>query len=433
MICFENGKAIYSNQFIPSTRFIVEKELGEQFFPTLGEYDGLAGFAKILFHVPMVREKVDDLKTVLPPNTSCLMYQDKFYCLNEGNLPFECRIHPDGRLEAVGFERFDNTLDYPVSAHPRVDHNGDLLFHSYTSNQELIEKHGNLKVGTYSAENKRVESYFCPTSETYISFAHNLLFTENYKIVYDCSVHFDPKAMFDGGSYFRTNPDYNLRWGLIPKASSSKDDVIWIDTGKPGGIVHPLNSWEEEDGTVVIWTPLCDNLELDLDTDDINTFNMVEFRINPKTREITKEVIDDTVNIEFSAIQTMGKLTRFGYTAIQDPSTPGEGSFTGFCVWDMVERKLSAKVYYGENEVGGEPIFVPHGDIKAYVGVYTYHLVEDQTYFLLYDGETTELVARLKMPFRVPFGFHGIWVSGEELQSHFDYHKDRVSSLAKEK
>ena len=49
-------------------------------------------------------------------------------------------LSPDvrGKIEPVGFQFFNRTLNYPVSAHPRIDHNGDLLFHSYSVNGESL-------------------------------------------------------------------------------------------------------------------------------------------------------------------------------------------------------------------------------------------------------------------------------------------------------
>jgi 9-cis-epoxycarotenoid dioxygenase len=423
----EDGRAFYTNQYVPCPRYQVEQEMGEDFFPTLGEYTGILGFMKILIGPTMVKQKLGKNYgiTALSPNTNTLMHRNKFYCLNEGNVPFECKILDDGRLEAVGFEFFDDVLDYPVSAHPRIDDNGDLLFHSYTTAPESLARDGTMKVGRFSAETGKVENYFSPTNKTHISFAHNLLFTKSHMIVYDCSVHFDAAAMFNGGSFFRTNPDYNLLFGVMPKTATSADNVTWFDTGAPGGIVHPLNSWEEEDGTIVIWTPFCDNLIVDLETEEINKFCMVEFRLNPKTGEVTKELIDDSVNIEFCVVPKMGSFVRFGYTAIQDPSTPGEGSFAGFCVWDMLERKLHSKVLY--DGYGGEPTIIVESSSeddknagRVYVGVYVQK--GDDTYFDLYDGETTELVAKLKMPARVPYGFHGLYITGDELRNHIQHH-----------
>ncbi|KAL7453774.1 hypothetical protein ACHAWC_005411 [Mediolabrus comicus] len=419
----QNGRATYTNQFVPSARYKIEKQLGEEYFATLGEFKGFPGLIKAVISYSLARDYISDLNTVAPPNTSCLMYNNKFYCLNEGNIPLECKLLPDGRLEYIGYETFNSVLDFPISAHPRIDNKGDLLFHSYTTNVETIEEQGTMKVGRYCSEQQKIVSYFVPTEDkSYVSFAHNLIFTDNYSIIWDCSVHFDTTAMFEGGSYFKTKPEFNLRFGIVPKYATSKEETVWIDTGGPGAIVHPLNSWEEEDGTIVIWTPFCEDLNLDLDTDEINTFLMMEYRLDPSTGTvIDRQTIDSNMNVEFSVVATMGKKVRYGYTAIQCQSTPGEGTFSGFCIWDMGERRMHKAIYYQDGEVGGEPIVIKD-DVsrKEYVGVYTC-LFEDQTYFVLFDGENGEEVTRLKMPHRVPFGFHGLWLSGEELSGHHSH------------
>lgn len=416
-------QAWYTNQFVPSIRYQIEQELNEEYFPTLGEYDGVWGLMKILFHPTMVRRRVPDLNTVLPPNTNVFMFENRLYCLNEGNLPFEVVLRPNGTLKPVGYESFGGLLDYPVSAHPRLDiDNNKLLFHSYTTNTDLIERDGTMKVGIYDGNTQQLDMYFVPTAEKYVSFAHGLMHTKHYMILWDCNVHFDPRGMFDGGSFFRFKPDYNLRFGIIPRNATGADDVMWIDTGHPAAVVHPLNAWEDEtDGTIVMWTPRCENLVIDLESDDVNRFNMVEYRFDPFAGTSNMTVIDDTVNIEFSVSPALGKFTRYAYTAIQDPSTPGEGSFSGFCTWDMQERTFQA-TYYDKNEVGGEPMVAQTPDGDVFVGTYLFNMVNETSYFVLYDGTTNDLVCRLKMPYRVPFGFHGQWLSREELQGHFEHH-----------
>ena len=127
-----------------------------------------------------------------PPNTNVLMYDDRFYCLNEANLPFECHLLPDGTLKPVGYETFGGLIDYPISAHPQINANNDLVFHSYTTNQELIDRDGTMKVGVYSASSKELKSYFVPNDgKDHVSFAHGLTYTNNFAILWDCSVHFD--------------------------------------------------------------------------------------------------------------------------------------------------------------------------------------------------------------------------------------------------
>ena len=423
----ENGKATYTNQFVPSIRYQVEEELQDEFFPTLGEYTGIWGLLKIIFHPDMVKQRVPNLMTISPPNTNVLMYNKRFYCLNEANLPFECQLLPDGTLKAVGYETFGGLLNYPVSAHPRIHTNGnDLLFHSYTTNTDLIERDGTMKVGRYSAKTNTLASYFVPnTRKDYISFAHGLMNTENFMIVWDCSVHFDVGGMFDGRSFFRTKSNYNLRFGVIPITATTKEEVIWMDTGKQGAIVHPINAWEDKDGTIVMWTPYCENLVIDLETDNFNKFNVVEFRMNPKTGKVSKKVIDNSMNVEFSVVRQTGTFTRYGYTAIQDGSI-----FVGLCIWDMTERSYKA-IYFPNHEAGGEPIVAwDKENDQTFVGTYTFNMKENQSYFVLYDGETGKLVCRLKMPSRIPYGFHGQWISGDDLRIHFEHHNQQQSKHA---
>ena len=60
----KNGNASYTNQFIPSPLFSIERELGEEYFPTIGEYTGMVGLMKLTFHSRLVKEKIEDLLTV---------------------------------------------------------------------------------------------------------------------------------------------------------------------------------------------------------------------------------------------------------------------------------------------------------------------------------------------------------------------------------
>ena len=77
---------------------------------------------------------------------------------------------------------------------------------------------------------------------------------------------------------------------------------------------------------------------------------------------------------------------------------------------------LRAKSQTDDNDNGTEEEIV-------YVGSYVYNELDNRSYFLLFHGETNEQVCRLKMPSRVPFGFHGQFFSSDEFASHFQYHE----------
>ena len=284
--------------------------------------------------------------------------------------------------------------------------------------------------------------------------------------------------MFYGGSFFKSTK-HSLKFGVIPKNTPnlSRDDVIWIDSNESGAIVHPLHAWEEveenyQDGELVssrtiikLWSPFSKDLELDLNK--ANMFHMVEYSIDVQSKSVKREIIDDTINSEFSvmphrakprspfvAAPSFASLTamnevkvandetvqsttkkystlsyddRFGFTAILGD----QGHFIGYAKWDFVRRRLDKTVYYGKEEIGGEPTVVRTADNKIYIGCYTYNEQESQSSFISYNGDG-EKVCRLKMPHRVPYGFHGQFISGEDLEKHFEYHENRPSSELKD-
>ena len=63
-LMFKDGKATYTNQYIPSPRFQIEQELDEEYFPTIGEYFGLIGLIKVLLGKHLVKAKIEDDKMV---------------------------------------------------------------------------------------------------------------------------------------------------------------------------------------------------------------------------------------------------------------------------------------------------------------------------------------------------------------------------------
>jgi hypothetical protein len=138
------------------------------------------------------------------------------------------------------------------------------------------------------------------------------------------------------------------------------------------------------------------------------------------TRDCASQKVKSTLSIH----------DRYGFSAIFGD----KGHFIGYAKWDLVSRCLHSTVYYADNELGGEPMVVraknqAEGNVSGaeegvvYVGSYVYNEEENQSYFILFDGETNKQVCRLKMPSRVPFGFHGKFITDDEFTSHFQYHE----------
>ncbi|KAI2494048.1 oxidoreductase [Fragilaria crotonensis] len=414
---FKGGKATYSNQFIHTPRYVTEKNYSKDYFLRFGELIGITGLLKTVLVEP-VKTKAHGMNVLTSgtANTDTVMFNNRFYLLNEGNLPFEANLNDDGSIESLGFSTFGGVLDYPVSAHPKVDFaTNSLLFHSYTADPQLMKEHGAFKVGELLA-NGTVRNYR-GIQKNHTSFAHDMMITENWMVLYDSSVHFDISQMFEGKSVFTWKEHSNLEILLVSRLTG---EVKTFNVGSPRGMVHMVNAWEESDGTVVLWAPVGDHLDLELEA-GTNFFYMSELRMNPVTGSVSIERIDTEHNQEFCNVRRdfYGRFARYGLAGILD-SKSQDGLFRGFIIWDMLEKKAIKIVNYAKDEFGGEPVLLAKPNTTDsrdfYVGNFLYNNANGKSSFVLYDEEA--LVLRLDMPHRVPFGFHGKWIPEEVLQSH---------------
>jgi carotenoid cleavage dioxygenase len=450
----KDGAAFYTNMYIPTPKYELEKKAGEQIFDTIASLTGFTGLIKALFFSwAMPRAHGLSALEVGAANTNVIMYQNKFYCLFEASLPFEVRLTDRGEVFGIGYETLGGALNFPVSAHPKKDDvTGDLLFHGYTAQPDLQKRDGAIKMGEVSGETGTLLFYrgmrlAPPATDKDVPFAHDMTFTENWIIAVDSSVHFDPAAIFTPDSdffTFRENANFSL--GLLPRRrNAALGDVQWLEFDSPHVLIHTLNAWEEADGTVVVWAPLGNNFSLTVDRkSNGNVFHMAELRMHPMTKIVTKEWIDTQNNVEFPRIrdECLGRsLCQYGYAGIMaEGEETGDGMFVGFVIYDLKRKSVHSTVRFPEGEFGGEPVVIPKPrsadtqdpSNKVYIGTFVFNVVDQASYVLLYDGETTshEPIARVLIPHRVPYGFHGGWVEESELRAHLEYHEKHLMADA---
>ncbi len=82
---------------------------------------------------------------------------------------------------------------------------------------------------------------------------------------------------------------------------------------------------------------------------------------------------------------------------------------------------MAGHLLHGGARLGGEAVFVPRpggtAEDDGYLMTYVTNTQTKASELVLYDAATMspKPVARLRMPHTVPFGFHGGWVSAEQL------------------
>jgi carotenoid cleavage dioxygenase len=66
--------------------------------------------------------------------------------------------------------------------------------------------------------------------------------------------------------------------------------------------------------------------------------------------------------------------------------------------------------------MGAEPVFIPSenqtSEDEGYLMTYVYDRATDKSNLMIFNAQDINLgpIAQIKLPQRVPFGFHGSWV-----------------------
>lgn len=429
----KNGKAFYHNAYLATPRLQFEKKRGHAFFQRIGEMTGFSGLAKVLLLDKAKGAGLGPFE-VGQANTALSMLPDgRLWALHEGSWPFEFKVSERGEVSSIGTETASGLLTTSVSAHPKVDRRTeDIFFHAYMMDGGADRK-TYLAYGHFDKDVK-LQEYFPLMNVSGPSFSHDMLLSEHYTIIMDTSIRFSPEKMVSGGSIFSFDSKHRARIAVVPRTAKSSTEVRWFETPVATGWVHPLHAWEENNGkTLVLWAPLA--MEANRTGGVIegccDLWHVGEIRIDLETGTVTMDIVDKAgaYHGEFSRIRDdlIGQgAVRFGFTGASDRETKEDFDFIGFTKWDFQERKAAKELFFEKGWIGGEPIFIPKvkesGDRSddGYLANFLYGSDANSTDFALFDARTMspEPVVRLRVPKRVPVGFHGTWVTRNQLDKH---------------
>ena len=339
------------------------------------------------------------------PNTNVGGFAGRTWAMVEAG---GCPVELTDELETVGYNDFFGTLPGAFSAHPKYDPvTGELHAMTYAWAQ-WFDHIQYVRVGADGRVNRTVD---IPLPG--MSMVHDMSLTERYAVVYDQPVLVDLDMAFAGRFPFRWNDDYGNRVGLLPREGTA-DDIVWVDV-PVGYVFHPMNAYDTPDGHVVLDVCFYDRM---MSNDLLGPFGdslprLVRWEIDPVRRTTSVTTIDEGVN-EFP--RHRGSLTgrpyRYGYCAQPDPLTMH---------WPTVKHDLltgARQVFdHGPGRAAGEPVFVARpgstDEDDGWLVMFVHDGTDESAEFAVLDARDLGrgYVARVKLPQRVPFGFHGNWVA----------------------
>jgi carotenoid cleavage dioxygenase len=394
-IALRDGRASYRNRWVMSDGLKEERAAGEALYPGLLEISPSEA----------PRFKVT-------ANTNIVYHAGKLLALVEASLPTQLAA---ATLETVGLYDFGGKFSGPMTAHPKMDPDtGEMLFFGYSPFPPFLQYH----VADRSGALVRSEVI----DVAWPSMIHDFAVTKDYVIFILCPLVFSFENLAATGKLFSWEPERGTRIGVMPR-NGGNADVRWFETDA-SYVFHPMNAYAE-DGAIILDVARYNSLRFmqpdaarDPSIGDQDAARLHRWRIDLRPGGgITSTPLDDT-SCEFPRVdeRRLGHKHRFGYLAATGPEeTERRPVWTAIRKYDL-ERGTNVERRFGAGNGVGEPLFVPrHAGAEEDDG-YVLALVYDQTRnasdFYILDARDIagDPIAQVRIPNRVPYGFHGNWV-----------------------
>lgn len=347
-------------------------------------------------------------------NTALVWHDGRLLALWEGGDPHQIELPS---LETVGPYTYENQLASAFTAHPKVDVvTGEMMFFGYSP-----VKPPHLHYSVVSAQGKllRTEPIDLPVGV----MMHDFAITEHYTIFMDLPLTFRWERMKRGEPALMFESELPSRFGILPRHGNNSS-IRWFES-PACYMFHTLNAYESTDEVVLIGCHMHGTTVLDASTasrdSKSNIPHLHRWRFNLSTGIVIDGPLDD-IPSEFPRVneQHLGRPTRYGYTARTAASSMP--LFDGLLKYDLFTGS-SQYHSFGPGRYGGEGVFVPKPGATAeddgWLLTFVYDEVEKTSELVLVNAidMTSEPVARIIIPTRVPYGFHGTWIPQAQMSS----------------
>lgn len=387
----QGGKASYRNRYVRTEGLEEERKAGKAVYPGL-------------LDVPDLKKLAAGQQTHKnAANTALVWYNGQLLALWEGGSPHAVRAPS---LETVGPYTFANKLRHACTAHPKIDPaTGEFHFFGYQPVKPYVR---------YSvADSKGVLMRTTPIDIPQPVMMHDFAITEKHTLFLDLPVTFSLTRLLAGQPILGFEPKNGARVGVMPR-SGKGGEVKWF-TVSSCYVFHVLNAYDDGDEVVLLACRMPSFPTEITPPEKLSEKEMKEsgailyrWRFDLKTGGVKEQALDD-VAADFPRVNEAltGRKTQFGYlTTLR---------------WDaLVKHDLDkGKVVrheLGKGRYGGEGVYVPRpggkGEDDGWLVTYVFDQATNKSEMVVVEARdfTAKPVARVMLPARVPFGFHGTWL-----------------------
>jgi carotenoid cleavage dioxygenase len=314
-------------------------------------------------------------------------------------------------LEAQCYSPLDGTLNSAFSGHPHRDpRTGEHHAIAYDGNVWDAVRHV-----VVSASGTVVRDV--PIAVKHGPCIHDCAFTARFVIVLDLPVTFSIRAVLGGHVFpYRWNPAHRARVGLLPRQGDGA--IIWCDV-EACFVFHVANAFDNDDGQVVLDVIAYPKMFAS-GASTLDALGRLErWTVDPSTHRVSRRVIDTTPQ-EFPRIdeRRFGQSYRYVYTVSVPPDgNPQLAGATRLYKHD-VETGGRRVHEFGEDHRPGEFMFVPAtaaaDEDEGWLVGFVVNTADETTDLAILDARAFEAppIATVRLPHRIPPGFHGNWFPG---------------------
>jgi carotenoid cleavage dioxygenase len=327
-------------------------------------------------------------------NTHVIEHAGRILALVEAGLPMEV----DRELASIGLFDFDGRVDTPVAAHPkRCPVSGELHFYGYQHAPPYLTYYVADAAGTVV----RREAIDIGGA----SYMHDFALTERHAIFFDTPVRMTSDWGGAAPMPFAWSDRHQARIVVVPRAGGA---ARFFDI-EPGQLLHTANAYEQG-GRIVIEAGRARRY-------DTPPFFLYRWEVDLASGRVNEQTLDDRI-VEFPRIdeRRVGLRHRYVYM-VEMRFVDGKPAGSQLRRYDTATG-ASVASSLGPAQVPGECVFVPRSpgadEDDGYLLSIVYNSARGGSDLVVLDARAIDgaPIARVRLPHRVPFGFHGSFVPG---------------------
>jgi len=345
-------------------------------------------------------------------NVSLVHHAGKLLSLGEVGFPYEIRPRD---LSTVGAYDYNRRLRGNMTAHPKIDPaTGTMHFFGYNFEEPYLLYH------VADAQGTLVSSQAVDVKAS--TMIHDFAITDRDVIFWEMPVLFDMQLAIKMVSEKHSlvmpyvwKPAYGARLGVMPLGGPASA-IRWVEI-EPCYVFHGMNAWREGDDVVL---DVCRLPEVFGRSSLLPPSRLHRWRIGTGGSHLT---FHDEVRSELAADlpsidrRHAGRAYQHGWRV--EARSTDDNVVLGAAV--HIDARTGAETRWapGEQFESGEWFFVPLGDGEGngVVMTFVYDRATATSDLVLLDARDIAAgpLARVKIPQRVPHGFHAAWVPARDV------------------